>query len=233
MGESSKSSRDVRKPTARRAARILLLALVACTATDPPMPAPVGVVETGQVRTVVAVVQRDWHTDVCLRIQDVNAWIGMLARGFDGASVLCFGFGERQYVVDRRHDPLTMIEALLPSRATILMTVLRAPPEEAFGAQNVIEVPVGDAGLDGIQRFLRESLETGSAGNPQRLADGPYPGSLFFAASGTYDAFHTCNTWTARALRSAGLSNVGDTLFAGSLMREVRAAVAQAEDAPH
>jgi uncharacterized protein (TIGR02117 family) len=233
MADGSKTKWNARRSTTLLASRFLLLALVACTASDPPMPAPVGVVETGQAHTAVAVVQRDWHTDVCLRVQDLNAWVRTLARGFDGATVLCFGFGERQYVVERRHDPLTMIGALFPSRATILMTVLRATPEEAFGAQNVVEVPVGDAGLDGIQRFLRESFETDGAGNPQRLADGPYPGSLFFAASGTYDAIHTCNTWTARALRSAGLSSVKDTLFSGSLMREVRAAVAQAKDVPH
>ncbi|WP_185218893.1 DUF2459 domain-containing protein [Paraburkholderia dinghuensis] len=195
------------------------------------MHTPVDVVETGQAHTSVAVVQRDWHTDVCLRVQDVDAWVMTLARGFVGASVLCFGFGERQYVVERQHDPLTMVAALFPSRAALLMTVLRATPEEAFGAENVIEAPVGDAGLDGVQRFLRESFETDAAGNPQRLADGPYPGSLFFAASGTYDAFHTCNTWTARALRSAGLINVKDTQFSGSLMREARAAVARTEAA--
>lgn len=233
MVEGGTSSRAARQSTARRASRILLLALAACAATDPPLPAPVGIVATGPSHTFVAVVQRDWHTDVCLRVQDIDAWVMTLARGFDGASVLCFGFGERQYVVERRHDPLTMVAALFPSRAAILMTVLRATPEDAFGAQHVVEAPVGDAGLDGLQRYLRESFETDGAGNPQRLADGPYPGSLFFAASGTYDVFHTCNTWTARALRSAGLNDMKDTLFAGSLMREARAAVARAGNAPH
>jgi uncharacterized protein (TIGR02117 family) len=214
--------------TSRRAAMALapvLLMLAACAAADPPMPAPVAVGAAGTRDTSVAIVQRDWHTDVCLRVQDADAWVLTLARGFDGASVLCFGFGERQYVVERRHDPLTMVGALLPSRAAILMTVLRATPEEAFGAENVVEAPVGDAGLDGLQRYLRESIETDSAGGPQRLADGPYPGSLYFAATGTYDALHTCNTWTARALRSAGLTGVRDVLFAGSLMREARGAV--------
>jgi len=236
MVDSGTTSRDVRQSTAQRVQRAswaLLLALAACTATDPPIRATEGVVETGPPRTFIAVVQRDWHTDACLRVQDANAWVMTLARGFDGASVLCFGFGERQFVVEQRHDPLTMVAALFPSRAAILMTVLRATPEEAFGAQNVIEVPVGNAGLGGIQRFLHESVETDSAGNPQRLSDGPYPGSLFFAASGTYDAFYTCNTWTARALQSAGLSNVKDTVFARSLMRETRAAIAHTADAPH
>lgn len=231
MADRGTTSRSAQRM--QRASRALLLVLAACTATDPPIRATEAVAETGPSHTSIAVVQSDWHTDVCLRVQDANEWIMTLARGFDGARVLCFGFGERQFMVEQRHDPLTMVGALFPSRAAILMTVLRATPEEAFGTQNVIEVQVGDAGLDGIQRFLRESVETDGAGNPHRLSDGPYPGSLFFAASGTYDAFYTCNTWTARALRSAGLSNVKDAVFAGSLMRETRAAIANAADAPH
>ncbi|QGZ56661.1 DUF2459 domain-containing protein [Paraburkholderia acidiphila] len=197
----------------------------ACTNMEGPLPAAIDPVADGPTRTYVAVVQRDWHTDICLRVVDVDAWVSALAHEFDNPMVLCFGFGERQYVVERRHDPLTMIGALMPSQATVLMTVLRAPPEVAFGAQNVVEVPVDDAGLAGVQRYLRASLETDASGAPRRLAEGPYVGSVYFAASGTYDAFHTCNTWTARALRSAGLSDVPDVLFAGGLMREVRHAL--------
>lgn len=217
----------------RRAARItawrvglaVVLALAGCANQRDPMAAAMEPVTDGPTRTVIAVVQRDWHTDICLRMNDVDDWVASLARGFEGTRVLCFGFGERQYVVERRHDPLTMIGALMPSEAAVLMTVLRATPETAFGSQNVVEVPVDDAGLAGVQRYLRASLQTDAAGAPLRLADGPFAGSLFFAASGTYDAFHTCNTWTARALRSAGLTGVADTQFAGTLMREVRHAV--------
>ncbi|PYE27709.1 uncharacterized protein (TIGR02117 family) [Paraburkholderia silvatlantica] len=202
------------------------LALGACTNMAGPLPAAIEPpAEAGPTRTSIAVVQRDWHTDICLRVHDADAWVDALAHGFDDATVLCFGFGERQFVVERRHDPLTMIGALIPSQATVLMTVLRAAPETAFGSQNVVEVPVDDAGLASVQRYLRTSLQTGVDGAPQRLAEGPYAGSAYFAASGTYDALHTCNTWTARALRSAGLVDVPDVLFAGSLMREVRRAL--------
>lgn len=179
-------------------------------------------------RTAIAVVQGEWHTDICLRKDDANAWIAALARGFDEARFLCFGFGEKRFMVEGRHDPLTMLGTLTPSEAAMQMTVLRATPETAFGAQNVVEVPVDDAGLEGLQRYLRESFATDAAGAPQRLDNGPDDGSLYFAASATYDAFHTCNTWSAHALRSAGLATVPDTLFAGSLMREVRAALARA-----
>jgi uncharacterized protein (TIGR02117 family) len=231
MSEGGATVRASRYGMSRRAALALLLvpAFAGCAA-DPPMPAAVAIGASDPQDTLVAIVQRDWHTDVCLRTQDANAWVLTLARGFDGARFLCFGFGERQYVVERKHDLFTMVGALLPSQAAILMTVLRATPETAFGEENVVEAPIGDVGLDGLQRYLQASIETDGAGAPLRLADGPYPGSLYFAATGTYDMLHTCNTWTARALRSAGLTGVQDRLFAGSLMREVRDAVAHLPD---
>ena len=209
----------------RHCAAALVLVLAACASPQDPLPTAIEPVASGPASTSVAVVQRDWHTDICLRMDDADAWVASLARGFDGAAMLCFGFGERQFVVERRHDPLTMMGALLPSKAAVLMTALRASPQDAFGAQNVVEVPVDSGGLAGLQRYLRASFETDASGAPQILANGPYAGSVYFAASGTYDAFHTCNTWTARALRSAGLTEAQDVLFAGSLMREVRDAM--------
>ncbi|HKR45355.1 MAG TPA: hypothetical protein VJU59_37750 [Paraburkholderia sp.] len=76
----------------------------------------------------------------------------------------------------RRSTQLEGLEigTLRPNRATVLMTLLRAAPEAAFGSQNVVEVPVDDAGLASVQRNLRTSLETDADGAPRRLADGPY-----------------------------------------------------------
>lgn len=176
----------------------------------------------GPAAATVTVAQRGWHTDICLPVDDASPWIASLAQGFDGARFLCFGFGERQYVITRTHTPLDAMAALLPSRAAVLMTVLRASPADAFGSANVAGVGIGRDGLAGLQAFLRRSVETGPAAQPLRLADGPYPGSVFFAATGTYHAFYTCNTWTADALRAAGVPVRRAVLFSGDLMYQVR-----------
>jgi len=188
--------------------------LVGCASLPaPPQDAPVA---------SIAVVERGWHTDVCLRYEDAGAPVQALARGFDGARYLCFGFGERQFVMARRGGLLAMLSALLPSRAALLMTVLNAPPDAAFGQPSVVALQVGRSGLGGLQRYLRDSVQDTAGGEPVRLGEGPYPGSLFFAATGTYDAFFTCNTWTAGALQAAALPVDANTLFSGALMRQAR-----------
>jgi len=214
---------------------VATLALVACSST-PPDPPP------GPVATTIAVVERGWHTDVCLRAEDAGPWLLALAHGygFDGERFLCFGFGERQYVLTRDHGPLVTLAALLPSRAALLMTVLRDSPGAAFGSSNVVNLGISRDGLTALQAFLREAVQTDEADKPQdnptednsdegthvgkpvQLGEGPYPGSVFFAATGTYDLFYTCNTWTASALRAAGLPFNTTVMFAGGVMRQAR-----------
>jgi len=191
------------------------LALAACS-TVPLKPSP------GPVAATITVAERGWHTDVCVRSEDAGLWVESLAQGFDGARYLCFGFGERQYVVTRTHGPVAALSALFPSQAAVLMTVLRDMPEEAFGRSGVVTLGVSRVGLSGLQKFLQRSIQSDSAGRPVGLGEGPYLGSVFFAATGTYDALYTCNTWTADALRSAGLPVHGGVVFAGDLMYKVR-----------
>jgi uncharacterized protein (TIGR02117 family) len=224
LGAVRKERRGFTRIAAWRASVVFALTLAACASS---LAVPPG---AGTASTQIAVVQGEWHTDICLRKGDANAWVASLARGFDGASVLCFGFGEKRFMVEGRHDPLTMLGTLAPSEAAVVMTVLRETPEAAFGAQNVVEVSVDDAGLTSLQRYLRASIETDAAGEPRLLGTDPSQSSVYFAASGTYDAFHTCNTWTARALRSAGVTDMPDTLFASSLMRELQHAMARKPD---
>jgi len=201
---------------------MVAMLLAACTNTVV-MPPP------GPVVTTIAVAKRGWHTDICVRREDAAASIVKLAQGFDGARFLCFGFGERQYVVTRNHGVLTMLSALLPSRAALLMTVLRDTPGAAFGAANVVSIGISRIGLTGLGAFIESSTQTDDQSRPMRLGNGPYPGSVFFGATGTYDGLYTCNTWTADALRSGGLPVNTRVLLADSLMNQVqRLAAAQA-----
>ncbi len=155
--------------------------------------------------------------------------LATLAEGFAGAQVLCFGFGERQFFMTPDPGLLTHLSALLPSRSALLMTALRAPADAAFGAGNVVVLHVTPPAEAALRRFLWRSLELDAAGAPVRLADGPYPGSVFWAAVDTYDAFFTCNTWTADGLRAAGLPVGGPVVFAGQVMSQVRQIAARQE----
>jgi uncharacterized protein (TIGR02117 family) len=172
---------------------------------------------------VIYIVQRDWHTDIGLPVDEIAGPLATLEKSFPGVRFLTFGFGERQFLVDRRKTFGGMLSALLPSRSALLMTALSATPDQAFGSDHVVTLRVSRAGLAGIETAIWQELEPSATGEPAILADGPYPGSVFYAARDTYDAVFTCNTWTAEMLRAGGLPMpAAGVLFAGQVMGMVR-----------
>jgi uncharacterized protein (TIGR02117 family) len=171
---------------------------------------------------IVYVVGRGWHTDVALPVEAIVGPLTALEQPFPGVRFLTFGFGERQFLVNRSTDFGAMLRALLPSRSALLVTALGASPEQAFGAENVVALRVSRAGLEAIVAAIWREFEGRKGGEVVRLADGPYPGSAFYAARATYDGFFTCNTWTAETLRAGGVAMPGGVLFAGQVMGMAR-----------
>ena len=113
-----------------------------------------------------------------------------------------------------------MLGALLPSKSAILLTALRAPPDVAFADYEAAALRLPQSGVDRIADAIWHV-----AGKAERRRNtsrhGPYFGSVFYAGGETYDAFHTCNTWTARLLRDAGFPMETHVLFADQVMRQV------------
>ncbi|SDD92036.1 conserved hypothetical protein [Cupriavidus sp. YR651] len=200
---------------------------VACLAgcVSSPAAAPAAAPEP-PVETTIDVVEREWHTDVCIRTEDAGARLMPLLKGYDGSRFLCFGFGDRHYLVSRERGPMTLLSALLPGEGAILLTILRDTPAAAFSADNVVRLRISQAGSMRLQAFLGDAVQLDGSGAPVRLGDGPYEGGLYFGATATYAGFYTCNTWTAQALRTAGVPVYGPVLFAEGVMRQVREAAA-------
>lgn len=176
---------------------------------------------------VIYVVGRGWHTDIGLPVDEVDGPLADLERDFPGVRFMVFGFGERNYLMTHGNGSGEMLTALFPSKSAILMTALRAPPTEAFSDEQVVTLRLTPEAVDRLAERIWQTLEKTPDGAALRLADGPYPGSVFYASGETYDAFHTCNTWTALLLRDAGLPvNPRGVLFVGHVMRQAGAIAA-------
>lgn len=198
---------------------VSLAVLAACSTTQ-----TVPSVAEGPAIAVVYAVDRGWHTDIGLAADDIHGPLAAVKQPFPGVRYLTFGFGERAFYASRHTDLFTMLSAMFPSRAAILVTGLRATPADAFGPEHVVALPLTAAGLARLDAFLWSYLRKDPSGQPQLLAPGPYPGSLFYAAAGTYDATFTCNTWTAEGLHVAGLPiSASDVVFSGQVMGQARA----------
>lgn len=152
----------------------------------------------------IYVIQRGWHTDIGLPTADLHGQLAQLSRDIPGSRYLIFGFGDRHYVLARDKNLGGMLAALWPGPGLILVTGLVATPERAFGADHVIRFAVERWQSAAVVAFVWRSMST-TAGQLHPYASGPYAGSLFYASPTTYDGWHTCNTWTAEALRAGDL----------------------------
>jgi len=201
---------------------LAVAAVTGCGTVPAPPPRP-------QAATAF-VIDRGWHTDIGIGVDDMHGPLTTFEHTFPGVRYLVFGFGDRAYLLARHRMLLDMVGALFPGPGAILVTALRAPPADAFGAEHVVGLQLSRAQLDRLTAFIWDDLRKDTRGLPLVIADGPYPGSIFYASSATYDLSYTCNTWTADALHVAGLPiSPDEVVFASQLMHRVRS-VAQSPD---
>lgn len=198
------------------AAAAFVLALTACSSL-PPRTAGT----SAPAQATIYVIRRAWHIDVGFDAQALTPPLAALRADFPGARYLSIGFGDRHYLLSHHHE-LALLGALWPGPALLLVTGLKASPAEAFGAAQVIALPVTRAQLEAAQRHVWASLVT-QQGAVSVYARGPYPGSLYYPAAERYSALHTCNTWAAETLHAAALRvHHAGVLFAGQLWGQVR-----------
>jgi hypothetical protein len=172
--------------------------------------------------------RRRWHMDVGFAADALRPPLANVMQEFPGARYVFFGFGDRRYLMAKNPGAPTLLQALWPGAGLILVTTLSNSPREAFGVDDVIELPLTPEQSQAVQEFIGRSLSQNAAS--QNAADvltpyaaGPYPGSSYFAAVALYSGLHTCITWAAEALRAAGFPVRSRlTLVAGQLWRQAR-----------
>jgi len=173
----------------------------------------------------VYVISNGWHTEIGVPADLLRGPLAMVRRSFPGAPYFAFGWGERAFYMNPDPTWTEALRALLPARAVLLVLALDNVPTDAFvKGISVVGLPLSAPGEDALAAFLWQSFARTQADAPERLSGGPYPASAFYGARGTYDGEHTCNSWTAEALRQAGLPvRTAGVVFAGQVMRQVRA----------
>ena len=172
----------------------------------------------------IGVLDEGWHTELVLPVGALGPSLADLHHWFPEAKYLAYGWGNRNFYMATHPGPGMAIAALFPSSSVVFVEGLSEHPKNALPPDAHLRwICVSRTGVWRLDAYLGDYLRMGPSEDPVSLASGPFPGSRFFASTGTYDAFHTCNTWTAAALKFAGLpvSDEG-VLFAGQVMSEIR-----------
>jgi hypothetical protein len=98
---------------------------------------------------------------------------------------------------------------------------VRGALAENFPASEIIEVRLSRDGFERLVRYIHDAHDRAGAPVIAPLGPGLYGDSRFYPARESFNIFRTCNVWTARGLRDAGLP-IRDAITKEGLMSQAR-----------
>jgi len=205
---------------ARKCTLTLVVSLVLCSCSSLPavvQPDPTQVVAPDDV---IYIVSHGWHTGVVLPSTLIQSQMPALKQRFKDSPYLEFGWGDKGfYQAKEITSGLTLQAIFWPTEAVMHVVAVPTKVPDFFPNSQAIQICLNGAEYFALVKFVQNSFARDNDGKviPQR--NGLYGDSQFYTAVGDYYMMNTCNKWTAKALKSAGL-DLWPTfkLTAGSVM---------------
>jgi uncharacterized protein (TIGR02117 family) len=177
----------------------------------------------------VQVVGDGWHTAIVVeRSAVVESGLLPEAGDFPEAAFLEFGWGDRAYYPARDKTlAMTFAAAFVATPAVMHVAGLPRAPDQAADGREIVPVELTEGGFRRLLQGLADGFVRPRDGRAAAVAPGLYRDSRFYEAHGEFHLLNTCNTWTARILRTGGLAlSPSGVVTADDLMARLRDAVA-------
>ncbi len=177
-----------------------------------------GPVEPG--KNEVQVVSHGWHTSFVVPAAPIQMRIPELKKRFGDLPYIEFGWGDRGfYQASQITSGLTMKAILWPTESVVHAVAVPTTTTEYFPNSEIENLCLSNVEFLSLIEFITGSFYRDASGEIQATQKGIYGDSQFYTGVGNYYVMNTCNSWTARGLKSAGM-NISPTfkLTAGSIM---------------
>jgi uncharacterized protein (TIGR02117 family) len=190
----------------------------------------------GNQTYVAYIVSNGWHAGVVVPAWRINVLLPDIQKRFEksaatpaGVNYYEIGWGDRGFYEAKEITTLMAFQALFNSPGSVMHVVAVHNPAKAFGKNEVVKFCLSEAQLANLEKYIVSSFATTTKGELISRRPGLYGDSQFFEAAGTYHFLNSCNTWAAKALRSAGF-DIKPTfkLFASQVMNNIDAPACQA-----
>ena len=160
----------------------------------------------GELVKPVYVINHGWHTGIAVRRADIPQGVWPEHGDFADFEYVEVGWGDRDFYVAPEGTLWLAVKAVFwPTPGVLHVVGFDGPVDRIFRKREIVEVLVSDRGFRQLAVFLQDAYARDESGRATPLGPGQYPNSRFYVARDKYFLLRTCNTWTARALRSAGL----------------------------
>jgi hypothetical protein len=190
--------------------------LLAGCAENQPVSTAAG--QTGSAE--IAIIARDWHTEIGLRVSQISGPLASLDPAPVGNEFLVVGFGDRAYFSDHDAGVGKAVAAFFPGPSAIQLASFDALPEDE--THIVVRIRLSQEDLDRIVLFIWNSLDKRNDEKPSRVTEYGQQ-NVFYEGQQPYNSLYNCNTWTADALHAGGLPfDSSGVVFASQVMTQAR-----------
>lgn len=179
---------------------------------------------SGSGNNEVYVVSHGWHTGIVVPAKDIQKELQKLMKRFGSSQYIEFGWGDNGfYQAKKITSGLTIRAIFWPTESVIHAVSVPYNPYEFFSHSEVEILCLTDNEFSSLIGFIVNSFYKDTKGEVLELRNGVYGDSQFYKGVGDYYLMNTCNKWTAKGLRSAGM-NISTTFkfTAGSVMSYVK-----------
>jgi uncharacterized protein (TIGR02117 family) len=153
----------------------------------------------------VWLVSNGFHTSVAVRTRDLPSDLRSLVAD-PAADHLLIGWGAAIYYTARKVTPIVCCRAtFFPTASALHIVPVRGPLARRFPHSDIFRFETTPTRIRQLCGFLRDALARDREGNRRLLGSGYFAGSQFYAGREIFWFPVTCNIWSARALRRAGV----------------------------
>lgn len=172
----------------------------------------------------IFLVSHGWHAGIVFSRAEIRGEAWQVPGNFSHDQYLEVGWGDRDfYQAPGPHPGIILNAALLPTASVLHIVGFDEPVPDFFPSSEVIAIELSSTGFERLSRTIAANFARDKAGKVSSLGPGLYGNSRFYPSVENYHLFNTCNVWTARGLRSAGLPVApARALTVESLMAQVR-----------
>ncbi|MFC3150629.1 TIGR02117 family protein [Litoribrevibacter euphylliae] len=159
---------------------------------------------TGQHQ--IYVVSHGWHTGFVIPSKDVYKAIPALKTRFKGSPNIEFGWGDKGfYQAEEITSGLTLRAIFWPTESVIHAVAVPEDVPQYFNNSDVQSLCLNQAELDSLVAFIAGSFYRDKDKHILPQKNGIYGNSQFYKGVGDYYLLNTCNSWTAKGLKSVGM----------------------------
>lgn len=173
----------------------------------------------------IYVVSHDWHTGFVIPSKKIKHLLPSLEKRFGHTELLEFGWGDKGFYQSREMTVGLVLKALFwPTDSVVHVVAVSGNSHRFFSGSEIEPAYLSNEEYASLLTYISNSFRRNEKEEIIELEKGLYGDSQFYVGEGDYFLMNTCNKWTAKGLKSAGM-DIGTvfTLTAGSVIDYLQA----------